>query len=122
MTTKTTTMRAAWKPNNLPEGFVYTGRRFTRYGFDLPEHPLNNPFTIKEYGDQAVSLYVDHLLSRPDLIRLAESYRGWTLVCWNHRGELCHNAVLSAVADSRPDLIPAILDSARHDNTPRLRL
>lgn len=116
--TKTTTMRTSWKPDRLPAGFVYTGRRFTQHGFRLPEHPLNNPYDIKDYGDQAVPLYTQHLLGQPDLIRLAQTYRGWTLVCWNHHGQLCHNAILVAVADGRPDLIPGILEAARHGGAP----
>ena len=112
MTTSTATMKAAWKPNNLPAGFIYTGRAFNRYGFHLPEHPLHNPYDLKAYGDQAVALYVDHLLGRPDLIALAESYKGWTLVCWNHGG-LCHNTILAAVADGELERIPAILDADR---------
>lgn len=115
MTTNTTTMKAAWKPNNLPPGFVYTGRKFTRYGFHLPEHPQHNPYDIAEYGDQAVPLYVDHLMSRPDLIALAESYGGWTLVCWNHKGQLCHNAIIAAAADNDLDRIPLILEAARQN-------
>lgn len=114
MTTNTTTMKAAWKPNNLPADFVYTGREFNRYGFRLPEHPLSNPYSLKEYGDEAVPMYVEHLMSNPELVRLAQSYQGWTLVCWKHeRGQLCHNAIIAAIADDDPDRIPAILDAAR---------
>lgn len=110
MTTNTATMKAAWKPNNLPAGFVYTGRAFNRYGFHLAEHPLHNPYDLKTYGDQAVPLYVKHLLGTPELTNTARLLQGWTLVCWNHEpGQLCHNAILAAVADGELDRIPAIL-------------
>lgn len=85
---------------HAPQDFVYVGRQWTLGGWDLPRHPLANPFSVKQYGspEAAVAAYLRLFLRRPDLVRLAVSLRGKTLGCWCAPA-LCHAHVPAAVAD-----------------------
>lgn len=66
-----------------PDGLVYVGRRWTMGGWDLPAHPLRNPFTLRRCGtpEAAVAAYIRHLINRPDLDDQADALRGHTLAC-----------------------------------------
>ena len=88
-----------------PEDLVYVGRRWTLGGWDLPRHPLYNPFAYgtparKRDGTRAevMAKYRAHLLERPELLELVPGLRGRTLACWC-APELCHAGVLAELAD-----------------------
>jgi hypothetical protein len=78
-----------------PKG-VYIGRRFARSGYDLPESPFHNPFSVKKYGrEEAIRLYCEKLLSDPEpAARALAGLRGKTLACWCEHSEECHGDVL----------------------------
>ncbi|MER5220984.1 DUF4326 domain-containing protein [Streptomyces flaveus] len=91
---------------NAPANLVYVGRRWTRGGWDLPEHPLNNPFvpdTAKKKHDgtrtEVMAKYRTYLLERPELLDLVPELRGKTLACWC-APELCHADILAELADA----------------------
>lgn len=72
---------------HAPDGLVYVGRTMTGVragGWDLPQHPLANPYTLRQYGtpEAAVAAYIRHLLDRPDLLDQAAALKGKTLACW----------------------------------------
>lgn len=105
-----------WRP-----GVVYVGRRMT-VGYDgwcdaypdrwgptgrprrgekilFPASDFANPF--RQYGRDALRLYVDHLDGHPILLdRAIHELRGKTLGCWC-RPKLCHGDVLAHLADGR---------------------
>jgi hypothetical protein len=89
-----------------PENIVYVGRRWTLGGWDLPRHPLYNPFaydtpTRRRDGTRAevMAKYRAYLLGRPDLLGLVPGLCGRTLACWC-APLLCHAEVLAALADA----------------------
>jgi len=91
---------------HAPEEIVYVGRRWTLGGWDLPRHPLYNPFaydtaTRRRDGTRAevMAKYRAYLLARPDLPALLPALRGRTLACWC-APELCHAEVLASIADA----------------------
>lgn len=91
-----------WGPRleQAPESLVYVGRRWTLGGWDLPAHPLANPYSVRRYGSReaAVAAYIRLLLRRPDLAAQAVRLRGAVLGCWC-APDLCHAHVVAAVAD-----------------------
>ncbi|MER6065073.1 DUF4326 domain-containing protein [Streptomyces sp. NPDC001792] len=91
---------------HAPADVVYVGRRWTMGGWDLPRHPLYNPFaydTPKKKRDgtraEVVAMYRAYLLERPELLESVEELRGKTLACWC-APELCHADVLAELADA----------------------
>ncbi|MEU5535941.1 DUF4326 domain-containing protein [Streptomyces sp. NPDC020362] len=91
---------------HAPADVVYVGRRWTMGGWDLPRHPLYNPFAYdtpqkKRDGTRAevMAMYRAHLLERPELLDLVPDLRGRTLACWC-APELCHADVLAELADT----------------------
>lgn len=75
---------------------AYIGRR-TRQGH--PQSPLANPFSVKKHGlNGALTLYRQHLLSRPDLLTNVDDLCGLTLGCWCAPG-LCHGDLLAQIAN-----------------------
>ncbi|MGD1221219.1 DUF4326 domain-containing protein [Streptomyces krungchingensis] len=93
-----------------PDDLVYVGRRWTMGHWDLPQHPLYNPFapdtaTKRRDGTRAEVMvkYRAYLLERPELLELVPTLRGKTLACWC-APELCHGDILAEIADgSAPD-------------------
>ncbi|MDV9172051.1 DUF4326 domain-containing protein [Streptomyces sp. W16] len=90
----------------VPEDLVYVGRRWTLGGWDLPRHPLYNPFaydtaTRRRDGTRAevMAKYRAYLLARSDLLALVPELQGRTLACWC-APLLCHAEVLAELADS----------------------
>ncbi|GHD28126.1 hypothetical protein GCM10010313_68500 [Streptomyces violarus] len=88
-----------------PADVVYVGRRWTLGGWDLPRHPLYNPFaydtpTRKRDGTRAevMAKYRAHLLERPDLLALVPELRGKALACWC-APQPCHAEVLADLAE-----------------------
>jgi hypothetical protein len=86
---------------HAPAGLVYVGRRLTMGGWNLPAHPLANPYTLKEHGtpEAAVAAYIRHLLDRPDLLDQAAELRGKVLACWCTPA-ICHAHALAIYADN----------------------
>ncbi|MFJ9632616.1 DUF4326 domain-containing protein [Streptomyces sp. NPDC101175] len=89
-----------------PEAIVYVGRRWTLGGWDLPRHPLYNPFAYdtparRRDGTRAevMAKYRAYLLARPDLLALVPELRDRTLACWC-APLLCHAEVLADLADA----------------------
>lgn len=90
---------------HAPGDVVYVGRRWTMGGWDLPGHPLRNPFVHDTPGKkrdgtraEVMSMYRAYLLERPELLELVTELRGRTLACWC-APELCHAHVLAELAD-----------------------
>ncbi|MEU1301721.1 DUF4326 domain-containing protein [Streptomyces shenzhenensis] len=91
---------------DAPADVVYVGRRWTLGGWDLPRHPLYNPFAYhtaakRRDGTRAevVAMYRAYLLERPELLELVPRLRGRTLACWCVP-EPCHAQVLAELADA----------------------
>ncbi|MEU8712633.1 DUF4326 domain-containing protein [Streptomyces sp. NPDC048663] len=90
---------------HAPADLVYVGRRWTLGGWDLPRHPLANPFaydTPKKRRDgtraEVMAMYRAYLLERPELLEQVAQLRGKTLACCC-APELCHAHVLAELAD-----------------------
>jgi len=83
---------------HAPAGLVYVGRTMTGVragGWNLPKHPLHNPYTLRQYGtpEAAVAAYIRHLVDRPELLDQARELRGKVLACWC-APDICHaNAI-----------------------------
>jgi hypothetical protein len=113
VTTRVTNVRGRiheWGPRleHAPAEIVYVGRRWTMGGWDLPRHPLYNPFaydTPKRRRDgtraEVMAMYRAYLLERPELLEQVPDLRGRTLACWC-APERCHGDVLAELADSQP--------------------
>lgn len=86
-----------------PADLVYVGRALYRGGWRLPGHRLFNPYTVgaRHTREQALALYREHLLERPDLLALIPELAGKTLACWC-APEQCHAHVIAEFADD-PD-------------------
>jgi hypothetical protein len=91
-----------------PDDVVYVGRRWTLGGWDLPRHPLSNPFAYdtserRRDGTRAevMAMYRAYLLEHPELLDLVPELHGRTLACWC-APELCHADVLAELADAAP--------------------
>ncbi|MFG2790245.1 DUF4326 domain-containing protein [Streptomyces sp. NPDC048419] len=110
MTTRVTNVRGRiheWGPRleHAPAGIVYVGHRWTMGGWNLPRHPLHNPFaydTPKRRRDgtraEVMAMYRAYLLEHPELLELIPELRGRTLACWC-APELCHGDVLAELAE-----------------------
>lgn len=90
-----------------PSDLVYIGRRWTMGHWDLPQHPLYNPFqydTPKKKRDgtraEVMAKYREYLMADPELLALVPELRGKTLACWC-APELCHGDILAEIADGR---------------------
>ncbi|MFI1767984.1 DUF4326 domain-containing protein [Streptomyces sp. NPDC020800] len=75
-------------------------------GWDLPRHPLYNPFAYdtpkkNRYSTRAEvkAMYRARLLEHPELLDLVPDLRGKTLACWC-TPEPCHADVLAELADA----------------------
>ncbi|MFD8999669.1 DUF4326 domain-containing protein [Streptomyces sp. NPDC059582] len=91
---------------DAPEDVVYVGRRWTLGGWNLPRHPLCNPFaydtaTKKRDGSRAevMAMYRAYLLERPELLDRVVELHGRALACWC-APEPCHADVLAELADA----------------------
>lgn len=113
-----------WAPYNLPAGVIYTGQAWNRGGWRLLKHQLANPWTGNKHGSlyERLARYADHVQGRPDLMNQVAAMAGFTLACHCPAGAPCHNRVVVALADGRPDLIPGILEAVRGDSAPAERL
>jgi hypothetical protein len=93
---------------DLAPDHVYVGRCCKRGGWDLPQSPYRNPFTVTTYGfDGALERYRLHLVSRPDLVERARAeLTGRVLCCFCTDLSRCHCAVLAEACDT-PGVWPA---------------
>lgn len=74
---------------------VYIGRACNMGGWNLPQSPWANPFTITPYETRkdVIERYRKYILGRPDLLARLHELRGRTLGCWCKPRE-CHGDVL----------------------------
>jgi hypothetical protein len=85
------------------EGVVYVGRptRRAKAAACRKGHPLGNPFV----GEGALDRYIDHVLSRPDLLALLPALKGRALGCWCgswRPGEpdlMCHATIIAMLIE-----------------------
>jgi hypothetical protein len=62
------TLRKNGLPYEEPH-VLYIGWRWTLGGYDLPDSPWKNPFTVKEYGrEKVVALYREYVLASEELL------------------------------------------------------
>ena len=77
---------------------IYIGRA-CYMGWELPQSKWHNPFTVKEYGTNAIILYEQYIRSSP-LMKDIEELRGKTLGCWC-KPNPCHGDVLVKILNER---------------------
>ncbi|MGW3845545.1 DUF4326 domain-containing protein [Streptomyces fagopyri] len=92
---------------HAPADVVYVGRRRTLGHWDLPRHPLANPFVHdtaarRRDGSRAevMERYRAHLLGHPEVLAQVTAPRGRILACWC-APLLCHGDVLAEPAGAR---------------------
>ncbi|CAH6420013.1 Domain of unknown function (DUF4326)-containing protein [uncultured virus] len=78
---------------------VYIGRAWNMGGWNLPQSKWHNPFTVKQYGDQALILYEQYIRASP-LMNDIEELRGKQLGCWCVPAP-CHGNILVKILDAR---------------------
>lgn len=84
----------------LAPDILYIGRAMNMGGWGLPKSKWENPFTVKQYGrDQALQMYQNHILQRPDLLVNLWELTGKRLGCWCVEGfptieMICHGQIL----------------------------
>jgi hypothetical protein len=78
---------------------VYIGRACNRGGWDLPQSKWHNPFTVNQYGDQAIVLYEQYIRAVPFIDEI-EELRGKRLGCWC-RPNPCHGDILVKILNER---------------------
>lgn len=107
------------KRDNLPPNLVYIGRAQYQGGWKLAKSIWHNPYSVKEYGDDAVPLfkiYIAKLIRDdpdtwiPNLLELS----GKTLGCWCGPRKpdgtpTCHGHVIS-------DLVGELVEACLRDD------
>ncbi|MER6289893.1 DUF4326 domain-containing protein [Streptomyces sviceus] len=84
---------------HAPVDLVYVGRRWTMGGWDLPKHPLYNPFAYDTPARRRDGTRAEVMAKyRPDLLALLPGLRGKALACWC-APEPCHAEVLAELAE-----------------------
>ena len=78
---------------------VYIGRACNMGGWHLPQSKWHNPYTVKEYGENAIVLYEQYLRASP-LMNEIEELRGKRLGCWCVPSP-CHGNVLVKILNER---------------------
>jgi hypothetical protein len=87
---------------------AYIGRRWTLGGYNLPDSPWKNPYTVKRYGrEAAVEHYRQHILSSEELLSRLDELKaaideGKPLACWCKLDERCHGDLLLELLEARP--------------------
>lgn len=120
------------KPQRVPDGGIYIGRRFTMGGWRLEASPYANPFRVGENTgerseaytlEDSLQRYYDWLTASPALLgRLVQDLDGRVLYCFCHRvtksgapsreAHLCHGDVLVAVIQRLKAEATATADSS----------
>lgn len=78
---------------------VYIGRACNMGGWRLPQSKWHNPFSVKQYGDQAIPLFEEYIRASP-LLNDIEELRGKTLGCWCAPNP-CHGDILVKILNQR---------------------
>jgi hypothetical protein len=86
------------KPQDVPKGAVYIGRRMKPRGkslWDLPKSKWANTYEIDKDGarEEVIAKYEAWLRSKPELIAALPELRGKDLACWCSP-KACHGDVL----------------------------
>lgn len=103
---------------------IYVGRAVRTGGWDLPGHPLANPFPVgpNVTSAQAVLKYDRWLDAQPDLLDFwLPRLKGKKLGCWCRYGDPCHARVLAFRADAyevKPFKILVTASRDLRDRTP----
>jgi Domain of unknown function (DUF4326) len=88
--------------NEKPPGYVYIGMKDRFHPDKYPQTKWGNPYHryIKKWGrEKVIKRYVEHLMSKPDLLKqIPIELKDKTLGCWCHP-EKCHGHVLAELAD-----------------------
>ena len=85
-----------------PEHIVYIGRRWTMGGYNLPDSPWKNRYTVTRYGrEEAVARYQEDILNSEELLSRLGELEGKTLACWCKPDERCHGDVLLELLQER---------------------
>lgn len=72
-------------------------------GWTLPQSKWHNPFTVKQYGQQAIPLFEEYI-RKSSLMNDIEELRGKRLGCWC-KPNACHGDILVKILhDTRPTL------------------
>jgi hypothetical protein len=78
---------------------VYIGRACNMGGWRLPQSKWHNPYSVKQYGAQAIPMFEQYLRNSP-LINEIEELRGKRLGCWCSP-QPCHGDVLVKILNGR---------------------
>ena len=72
---------------------IYIGRACNMGGWQLPQSKWRNPYSVKQYGDQALPMYEAYLRSNPALLADLPELVGKRLGCWCAPNP-CHGHIL----------------------------
>jgi hypothetical protein len=78
---------------------VYIGRVCNMGGWKLSQSKWYNPYSVKQYGDQAIILYEQYIRGSP-LLNDIEELRGKRLGCWC-KPNPCHGDILVKILNER---------------------
>jgi hypothetical protein len=78
---------------------VYIGRSCNMGGWHLSQSKWYNPYTVKQYGDQAIILYEQYIRTS-SLINDIEELRGMMLGCWCAPNP-CHGHILIKILNEK---------------------
>jgi len=78
---------------------IYIGRACNMGGWHLVQSKWHNPYTVKEYGDQAIVLYEQYIRAS-SLMNDIEELRGKTLGCWCFPSP-CHGNILVKILNEK---------------------
>ena len=83
---------------------VYIGRGCNMGGWRLQQSKWHNPFTLKQYGDQAIILYEQYIRGST-LMNDIEELRNKRLGCWCSP-LACHGDILVKILNERNNKVP----------------
>jgi len=78
---------------------IYIGRVCNMGGWRLLKSKWHNPYSVKQYGDQAIPLFEKYIRESP-LINDIEELRGKILGCWC-KPKPCHGDILIKILNER---------------------
>ncbi len=84
-------------------GIVYIGRNAMYLAYRSRDDSWGNPHRMQGYSDaerqRVIAAYIDHLFSRPDLLKRIPDLRGRQLACYC-APKACHGDVLAELANN----------------------
>ena len=89
---------------------IYVGRKCTMGGWDIQkDSKWANPYTIKQYGSEALIKYEQYVRKAPELWDTIEELDGKILGCWctfddrsnKTKSEICHAQVLLRLLEEK---------------------